>query len=229
MNEYQVAIGETTFVGREELIPKKGVIDYGNLIWLTLQRSKTAREAIKVMTDLVATYGYHSEGESFSIMDKNEVWILEMIGKGDQFGAVWAAMRIPDGYFSFFLLLFIIFIFSSFFFLFINSFFLNLLFFLLFLIVICLSFHHSAISAHANQARITQLKFNDPENCVFSDDVISFAREKGYFDGPDEEFSFSDTYHPVVPSTTRGCDMRAYAFFHHMLGEETMASACNIS
>ena len=81
MNEYQVVIGETTFGGREELINPKGIIDYGSLMYIALQRAKTAREAIKIMTDLVEEYGYHSSGESFSIADPNEVWILEMIGK----------------------------------------------------------------------------------------------------------------------------------------------------
>ena len=83
MNEYQVVIGETTFGGREELINPKGIIDYGSLMYIALQRAKTAREAIKIMTDLVEEYGYHSSGESFSIADPNEVWILEMIGKGE--------------------------------------------------------------------------------------------------------------------------------------------------
>jgi len=101
MNEYQVAIGETTFTGREELRDTNGIIDYGSLMRLALQRSKTAREAIKVMTNLVTEYGYYSTGESFSIADPNEVWILEMIGKGGRSkGAVWVAVRIPDGYIS---------------------------------------------------------------------------------------------------------------------------------
>ncbi|MEI8006819.1 MAG: C69 family dipeptidase, partial [Bacteroidota bacterium] len=102
MNEHQVAIGETTFGGREELQHQKdAVVDYGTLIYVGLQRSKTAREAIKVFGELTAAYGYASEGESFSISDPNEAWILEMIAKGDgQKGAVWVAVRIPDGYIS---------------------------------------------------------------------------------------------------------------------------------
>lgn len=97
INEYQVAIAETTFGGREELVDTTGLIDYGNLIYIALQRSKTAREAIDVMTSLVQEYGYYSSGESFSIADKNEAWILEMIGKGGkEKGAVWVAIRIPD-------------------------------------------------------------------------------------------------------------------------------------
>lgn len=98
INEHQVAIGESTWGGHEELVDTTGnsIIDYGSLIQIALERSKTAREAIKVMTDLVDKYGYVSEGESFSIADKNEVWVLEMIGKGAEKGAVWVAVRIPD-------------------------------------------------------------------------------------------------------------------------------------
>ncbi len=99
MNEWQVSIGETTFGGRKECRDPNGIIDYGSLMYLALQRAKTAREAIKVMTDLVAEYGYYSSGESFSIADPNEVWIMEMLGKGGkEKGAVWVARRIPDGY-----------------------------------------------------------------------------------------------------------------------------------
>ena len=101
INEHQLAVAETTFGGREELRDTNGMMDYGNLIFLALQRAKTAREAIKVMTDLVAEYGYYSGGESFSICDPNEVWILEMISKGTiEKGAVWVARKIPDGYVS---------------------------------------------------------------------------------------------------------------------------------
>lgn len=98
MNEHQVAIGESTWGGHEELTDTTGnsIIDYGSLIQIALERSKTAREAIQVMTDLVDEYGYASSGESFSIADKNEVWVLEMIGKGAEKGAVWIAVRIPD-------------------------------------------------------------------------------------------------------------------------------------
>ncbi len=98
MNEHQVAIGETTFTGRSELQDTTGIMDYGSLIYVALQRSKTAREAIKIMTDLVAEYGYYSTGESFSIADPEEVWIMELIGKGPgNKGAVWVARKIPDG------------------------------------------------------------------------------------------------------------------------------------
>ena len=114
MNEHQLTIGETTYGGRGELVDTTGIIDYGSLIYTTLQRAKNAREAIKVFHELVSTYGYYSSGESFSIADPNEVWILELIGKGTNMqvdkktkqpynankGAVWVAIRIPDGYVS---------------------------------------------------------------------------------------------------------------------------------
>lgn len=187
MNEFQLAIGETTFGGREELWHQKGaIIDYGSLIYLTLQRAKTAREAILVMTELVEKYGYASEGESFSISDPNEVWVLEMIGKGEgEKGAVWVARMIPDGY----------------------------------------------VCAHANQARITtfplegktsisseQMKkiYDKDVTTVYSKDVISFAKLKGFYpqDAKNTEFSFSDTYAPVNFSGARACEIRVWAFFN---------------
>ncbi|HML64554.1 MAG TPA: C69 family dipeptidase [Dysgonomonas sp.] len=169
MNEYQVTIGETTFGGREELADPDGIIDYGSLIYITLQRAKTAREAIKIMTDLVAEYGYYSGGESFSIGDPNEIWVLEMIGKGKgNKGAVWVAVRIPD----------------------------------------------DCISAHANQSRIHQFPLKDPKNCLYSKDVISFAREKGYYTGKDEGFSFSKAYNPLDFGGQRFCEARVWSFFN---------------
>lgn len=169
MNEYQVTIGETTFGGREELADPDGIIDYGSLIYIALQRAKTAREAIKIMTDLVAEYGYYSGGESFSIGDPNEIWVLEMIGKGKgNKGAVWVAVRIPD----------------------------------------------DCISAHANQSRIHQFPLKDPKNCLYSKDVISFAREKGYYTGKDEDFSFSKTYNPLDFGGQRFCEARVWSFFN---------------
>jgi dipeptidase len=170
MNEHQLAIGETTFGGREELKSQSGAImDYGSLIYVTLQRAKTAREAIEVMTGLVEKYGYYSSGESFSIAGPEEVWILEMIGKGEGYkGAVWVARKIPDGY----------------------------------------------ISGHANQARITTFPLNDSENCIYSKDVISFAHEKGWFDGLNKDFSFSDVYAPVDFGGARFCEARVWAGFN---------------
>jgi len=185
MNEHQVAIGETTYGGRPELGSQPGAImDYGSLIYIGLQRSTSAREAIKIITELMNEYGYASSGESFSVADKNEAWIFELIGKGEgQKGAVWVARRIPDGY----------------------------------------------VSAHANQARIMTFpladgkksitfsqrsKIMNPEvECIYSDDVITFAREKGWFNGKDKDFSFSDVYAPVDFSAARFCEVRVWSFF----------------
>ena len=168
MNEHSVIITETTFGGRSELRNPSGLIDYGSLIYITLQRATTAREAIDIIVDLANTYGYYSGGESFSIADENEAWIMELIGKGkDKKGIVWVARRIPDGY----------------------------------------------ISAHANQARITTFPLNDKENCLYAEDVISLAREKGYFTGKDEEFSFAGAYAPLDFSALRGCEARVWSFF----------------
>jgi len=173
MNEYQVSLGETTFGGREGLHNPKGIIDYGSLIYLALQRSKSAREAIKIMTDLVNEYGYCSEGESFSISDPNEVWILEMLGHGEGVNsAIWVAVRIPDGY----------------------------------------------VSAHANQARITTFPLNDPNNCLYASDVISFAREKGWFKGKDFEFDFSAIYAPLDFGAIRFCEGRVWSLFRRVNG-----------
>ncbi|MFC2133165.1 dipeptidase [Bacteroidota bacterium] len=167
INEYQVAIGETTFGGRNELRSEEGLLDYNNLMWIALQRAKTAREAIKVMTDLANEYGYHSSGESFSIADPNEAWIMEWVGKGKEKGVVWVARRIPDGY----------------------------------------------VCAHANMARITTFPLDDPDNCLYAPDIISFAREKGYFNGEDEDFSFADAYDPMSFGAIRFCDARVWSFF----------------
>ena len=188
MNEHQVTIGETTWGGREELWDTVG-IDYGSLIYIALERSKTAREAIEWFITLVNEYGYASEGESFSFGDPNEIWIMDLIGKGKgQKGANWVAVRIPD----------------------------------------------DAISAHANQSRITTLPLNTKHkltkeqkrlekklNCVckgdwmWSKDVISFAREKGFFSGADKDFSFQAAYNPFDFSGFYACEARVWAFFNH--------------
>ena len=168
MNEHSLIIGETTYGGRPELEDSTGRMDYGSLIYITLQRAKTAREAISVIAELADTYGYASSGESFSIVDPEEAWIMED-GKGGNArkGIVWVARRIPDGY----------------------------------------------VSAHANQARITTFPKDDPENCLYSPDVISFAREMGYYNGPDADFSFSDAYAPLDFGGMRACEARVWAFF----------------
>ena len=140
MNEYQVTIGETTFGGREELVDTTGIMDYGSLIYVALQRSRTAKEAIEVMTDLVKEYGYYSSGESFSIAD--------------------------------------------------------------------------CIAAHANQSRIHKFNMNDKDNCLYSPDVISFAREKGYFDGMNKDFSFSEAYNPLDFGGLRFCEARVWSYYN---------------
>lgn len=169
INEHQLAIGETTFGGRHELADPEGVIDYVSLMSLGLQRAKTAREAIEVMTSLVAEYGYASEGESFSIADPDEAWIMEMIGKGPgRKGAVWVAVRIPD----------------------------------------------DCIAAHANQSRIRRFDPKDKANVMCSDDVISFAREKGYFQGKDSEFDFAAAYSPNDFGMLRYCEARVWSIYN---------------
>lgn len=169
INEYQLAITETTFGGREELDGAGEGIDYVSLMTLGLQRAKTAREAIKVMTELVNKYGYASSGESFSIADPNEVWMMEMIGKGKgREGAVWVAVRIPD----------------------------------------------DCIAAHANHSRIHKFDLKDKDNVMYAKDVITFARQKGYFTGKDADFSFSATYAPADFGAIRYCDTRVWSFYN---------------
>lgn len=169
MNEHQVSMGETTFTGRKELHEPNGIIDYGAMMYITLQRAKTAREAIKIMTDLTDEYGYKRTGETFSIADKNEVWIMEFIGKGEfGKGGVWVAARVPDGY----------------------------------------------IAAHANQARIRKIDWKDTENWMWSEDVVDFARERGWFDGKKEDFSFADTYGPADPVSLLLCEGRVWSVYN---------------
>ena len=176
MNEHQLIIAETTYGGRHELFDSTGIMDYGSLIYVALERAKTAREAIDVIVDLANRFGYYSSGESFSIADKDEVWVMDLIGKGHKLengenvrkGIVWVARRVPDGY----------------------------------------------ICAHANQARISTFPLDDPDNCIYAPDVISFAREMGYFEGEDKDFSFCDAYAPLDFGAMRGCEARAWAAFN---------------
>ena len=168
MNEFGVIIGETTFGGLAQLGDANGIMDYGSLIYIGLQRARTAREAIDVIADLAASYGYASTGESFSIADGDEAWIMEIQSKGKYGkGIVWVARRVPDGY----------------------------------------------ISGHANQARISTFPMDDPENCLYSEDVITFARENGFYEGTDAEFSFCDVYCPLDFGGARGCEARVWSFF----------------
>ena len=190
MNELQVSIVETTWNGRRELMNPEGYLDYFTLMDLALQRSASAREAIKVINDLVQEYGYNSTGESFAVCDKDEAWIMEIIGKGkDRKGAVWVAMRVPD----------------------------------------------DCISAYANSSRIRQFpqaKKADKKlgfcvvegECMYSADVIDFAREMGYYEGPNADFSFREAYGPLDFSAIRYCEARVWSFFRHHYDKDEMDS-----
>ena len=170
MNEHQVAIGETTFTGRAELHKPNGIMDYGAMMYIGLQRARTAREAIKIMTGLVEKYGYVSTGESFSIADKNEAWVMEFIGKGEHGkGGIWVAARVPDGY----------------------------------------------MAAHANQARIRKINWNDTVNWMWAPDIVEFAVQMGWFgaDQPREEFNFVDVYSPMTCQTLLVCEGRVWSIF----------------
>jgi len=186
MNEHQVAIGETTYGGIDTLGSQEGaIIDYGSLIYLALQRSKSAREAIKVMTDLVSEYGYYSSGESFSIADKDEVWIMDFIGKGNkEKGAVWVARRIPDGYVSGHA----------------NQ-----------ARITTFPLKKNKNSISSDQVK----KWYDSNvDCIYAKDVITFARGMGIYEGKDEHFSFSDTYAPVDFGGARFCEIRVWSMFN---------------
>jgi len=172
MNENQVSIGETTFTGREELWSKDNFLKYWHLMDLAMQRAGTARDAIKIITGLVDEYGYGSEGESFSIADPNEVWLLEMIGNGSgDKGAIWVAVRIPDGY----------------------------------------------VAAHANHSRIGTFPLDDPENCMYSKNVISFAVEKGFYDPKSgKPFEFNKVYDPSKPEKLKYSEARVWSLFRRI-------------
>ena len=169
INEFQVVIGETTFGGRKELEEAAGIVDYGSMMYTALERARTAQEAIRIMGELVTEYGYASEGESISVGDPNEAWIMDIIGKGKgQKGAVWVAVRVPDG----------------------------------------------MISAHANHSRVARFPLNDPKNCVYSKDVITFARTKGWFKGEDKDFAFNAAYAPDDFDGLRFCEARVWSVFN---------------
>jgi dipeptidase len=204
INEHQVAIGETTFTGLDTLQDKRGIIDYGSLIYITLQRAKTAREAIMIFHQLVSEYGYYSTGESFSISDPNEVWILEMIGKGspilDKKGnvdtkawtlsPVWVAMRIPDGYVSGHA----------------NQ-------------ARITTFPLENGKTSISTKNISKI-FNPSVEVVYSYDVISYAKAIGLYAGKDADFSFSDTYNPLNFGAARFCEARVWAGFMKINPEE---------
>ncbi len=200
MNENQVAIGETTYGGRDELVDTTAIVDYGSLIYITLQRATSARDAIRIMSELVTEYGYYSSGESLSISDKNEVWIMEIIGKGTNMitdkktkqslnankGAVWVAMRVPDGY-------------------------------------VCGHANQARITTFPKEAKKSMVsissknlaKIFDPAvEVVYAYDVVTFAKSKGWFSGEEKNFSFSDTYAPVTFSAARFSEIRVWSMFN---------------
>lgn len=170
INEYQVTIGETTFGGREEMVDSTGLFDYGSLMLMGLQRAKTARQAIAVMTSLAEQYGYNSEGETFTICDANEAWIMEMMGCGPgSKSVVWVALRVPD----------------------------------------------EAICAHANQSRIRTFNMKDKQNVLYSKNVVSFAKSRGWYSGKDADFSFCEVYAYPDFGGRRYCEARVWSFYNH--------------
>lgn len=198
INEMQVAIGESTFGGHKELFDTLGGIDYTGLMQLALMMAPTARDAIKIIADLANDYGYYSSGESFSIADPNEVWIMEIISKGTNLqynrrnrtsfntdkGAVWVAKKIPDGYIS-------------------------------------AHANHARIMTFPKAdgtESITNKQWNKLHGpsvrVIYAHDVIEFARRKNYFSGSDEEFSFSDVYAPVDFGSARFCEARVWSIFN---------------
>ena len=196
INEYQVTIGETTYGGREEMVDTTGIIDYGSLIYITLQRSRSAREAIGVMTSLAETYGYNSEGETFTICDPNEAWILEMMGTGSDKAlvakqklnrVVWVAMRVPDD-------------------------------------AICGHANQSRIGKFFTGKKIDSKGLyptakNMKSDVYYSKDVVRYARLMGWYEGTDADFSWKWAYAAPDFSGRRYCDARVWSFFRHFAND----------
>lgn len=192
INEWQVTIGETTYGGREEMVDTTGLIDYGSLIYITLQRSRSAREAIAVMTSLVEKYGYNSEGETFTICDPNEAWILEMMGTGSDKAlvakqklnrVVWVAQRIPDD-------------------------------------AICGHANQSRIGKFFSGKKINAKGVyptakNQQADLYYSKDVVRYARLMGWYEGSDADFSWKWAYAAPDFGGRRYCDARVWSFFRH--------------
>ena len=186
-NECQVTIGETTWGGREALWDTVGV-DYGSLIYIALERSKTAREAIEWMITLVNEHGYASEGESFSIGDPNEVWIMDLIGKGPgKKGANWVAVRIPDNAIAGHA----------------NQ-------------ARITTLPQGKVKLTKEQKRLEKkLNCVCHGDWMWDKELIAFAREKGYFTGADKDFSFQAAYNPFDFSGLYVCEARVWSFFRH--------------
>ena len=193
-NEWQVTIGETTFGGREEMADSTGVIDYGSLIYIALQRSKTAREALQIMTSLVEQYGYYSEGETFSVADKDEAWMLEMMGCGPDRSkskerTVWVAIRIPDNAVAAHA----------------NQ----------SRITKFLDGRYTAIKMKDLQKKFpVNGKKAVPNLVVYSDNVVSYARAMGWFSGKDADYSYNAAYAAPDFSGRRYCEARVWSFFN---------------
>ena len=194
-NEWQVTIGETTFGGREEMADSTGIIDYGSLIYIALQRSKTAREALQVMTSLVDQYGYCSEGETFSVADKDEAWMLEMMGCGpdrtkEQGRTVWVAVRIPDDAIAAHA----------------NQ----------SRITKFLDGRYTQVKMKDLFAKKYALNAKKPITnlMVCSDNVVNYARKMGWFEGSDAEFSYNAAYAKPDFSGRRYCEARVWSFFN---------------
>jgi len=185
MNQHQLSIGETTFGGRPGLEDSTAIIDYGSLIYMTLQRAKNAREAISTFSQLVSDYGYASEGESFSIADANEAWILELIAKGPgKKGAVWVARRIPDGYICGHA----------------NH--------------PRITTFPLADGIKSITSKELDKIYNPEVETVYAYDVIDVARSLSWFSGEDKDFSFCDTYAPLDFSGARFCEARVWSGFN---------------
>ena len=195
MNEKQVTIVETTFDGRLELVNREGLLDYFTLMRLALQRSATAREAIKCMAELVEEYGYNSSGETITICDPNEAWIMEIIGKGPGInGAVWVALRVPDDCICAHANLSRI-----------------------------RQFPLEKKGKYQSISSKNLKHINRPEvECVYAWDVVSFAKKYGFYMGKDEEFSFRDAYCPIDFENVRYADARVWSFFRHHNSHEEM-------
>lgn len=190
MNEHQVVITESTWGGRSECVDSTAIIDIGSLIWLSLQRSSNAREAIRTFHFLVSNYGYASTGESFTIADKNEVWILELIGKDHgKKGAVWVAQKIPDGFISGHANHARITHFPK---------------------------ENKKNSISTNYINDDKYLYRPELDCIYDENVINFAKEMGFInkDLSHNEFNFADTYDPINFGAARFCEARVYAGFN---------------
>ena len=190
MNEHQVVINESTWGGRSECVDSTAIIDVGSLIWLSLQRANNAREAIRTFHFLVSNYGYASSGESFTIADKNEVWILELIGKDHgKKGAVWVAQKIPDGYISGHANHARITNFPK---------------------------ENRKNSISTKYINNDKYLYSQELDCIYDEDVIAFAKDMGFVNSKlkHEEFSFAATYNPISFGAARLCEARVYTGFN---------------